>query len=53
MERVERDKIAKRVSVRECAGSRSAGRPRKRWVDTVKECLEKRGLDVKQARIVV
>ena len=53
VERMERDKIAKRVSVRECAGSRSVGRPRKRWVDTVKECLEKRGLDVKQARIVV
>ena len=30
-------KIAKRVYVGECAGSRSVGRPRKRWIDTMKE----------------
>ena len=53
MERMERDRIAKRVYVRECAGSRSAGRPRKRWLDTVKECLKKRGLDVRQSRKMV
>ena len=33
-----------------CAGSRSVGRPRKIWIDTVKEFLRKRGLDIKQAR---
>ena len=44
------EKIAKRVYVGECAGSRSVGRPRKRWIDTVKECLKRRGLDVRQAR---
>ena len=49
MERMERDRIAKRVYVEECAGSRSVGRPRKRWIDNVKECLRKRGLDVRQA----
>ena len=49
VERMERDRIAKRVYVGECAGSRSVGRPRKRWIDTVKECLRKRGLDVRQA----
>ena len=26
---------------------------RKRWTDTVKDCLRKRGLDVKQARRMV
>ena len=31
----------------ECAGSRSVGRPRKRWIDTVKDCLKKRGLGVR------
>ena len=46
---MERDRIAKRVYVGECAGSRSVGRPRKRWIDTLKECLKKRGLDVSQA----
>ena len=45
MERVEKDRIAKRVYVGECAGIRSVGRRRKRWSDTVKECLRKRGLD--------
>ena len=36
--------------VEECAGSHSLGRPRKRWIDTMKECLKKRWLDVRQAR---
>ena len=38
---------------RECAGSRSMGRPRKSWIHTVKECLKKRGLDARQARRMV
>ena len=29
------------------------GRPRKRWIDTVKDCWKKRGLDVWKARRVV
>ena len=37
----------------ECTGSRSVGRPRKRWTDTVKECLKRRVLDVRQARRMV
>ena len=46
MERIENDRIAKRVYVGEWAGSRSVGRPKKRWIDTVKDCLKKRGLGV-------
>ena len=38
---VERDRIAKRVYLGECAGSRSVDRPWKRWIDTLKECLKK------------
>ena len=53
VERMERDRITKRVYVGECASSRSVGRPRKRWIDTAKECLKKRGLDVRQARGMV
>ena len=45
-------------------GSRSVGRPNvigifsvsrlwKRWIDTVKDCLKNRGLDVRQARRMV
>ena len=49
VERMERDRIAKRVYVGERASSRSLVRPRKRWIDTVKEYLRKRGLGVRQA----
>ena len=42
VERMEKDRIAKRVYVGECAGSHSVGRPRKRWIDTVKDCKKKR-----------
>ena len=47
---MENDRIAKRVYVGECAGSRSVGSPWKRWINTVKDCLKKRGLDVGQTR---
>ena len=47
VERMKNDRITKRVYVGECAGSRSVGRPWKRWIDTVKGCLKKRGLDVR------
>ena len=50
---MERDRIAKRVYVGESACIRSVGKPWKRWIDTVKECLRKRGLDVRQARRMV
>ena len=53
MEGMERDRIARRVYGGECAGSRLVVRPKKRWIDTVKDCLRKRGLDVWQARRMV
>ena len=46
---MENDRIAKRVYIGECAGSRSVDQLRKRWTDIMKECLRKRGLDVRQA----
>ena len=39
----------KKVYVGECAGSLSVDRPLNRWIYTVKNCLRKRGLDVRQA----
>ena len=45
---MESDRIAKRVSVGGYAGTRSVGTPRKRWIDTVKGCLKKGSLDVRQ-----
>ena len=53
VERMEKDRTAKRVYVRERIGSCSIGRLRKRWIDTVKDFLRKRGLDVRQARRMV
>ena len=41
-----------RTYVKEC-WFHSMGRPRKRWIDTVRDCLRKRGLDVRQARRMV
>ena len=43
LERMERDRIAKRVYIGVCGGSRLVGRPWKRLIDTVKECLKKIG----------
>ena len=53
LERMENDRIGMRVYIGECVRSRSVGRPRKRWIDAVKGCLKKRGLDVRQARRMV
>ena len=53
VERMVNDRIAKRVYVGECAGSRSVGRSRKRWIDIVKGCLKKSSLEVRQARRMV
>ena len=50
---MESDRIVKRVFVGECTGTRSGGRPWKRLTDTVKECLRKRGLDMREARRMV
>ena len=38
----EDNRIAKRVFVEECEGSHSVVRQRKRWNDTVKDCLKKK-----------
>ena len=41
-ERREKDRIAKRVYVAEYVGNRSVGRPLKRWIDTVMDCVRKK-----------
>ena len=52
LERME-NMIAKGLHAGECAGSYSVLRPWKRWIDTTKDCLKKKGLDVGQARRMV
>ena len=53
VERMEKCRIGMRIYVGECAGSHSVGRTQKRWIDIVKECLKKLGLDIRQARRMV
>ena len=53
VERMENERIANKVYVGKCAGSRSVGRPRKRWFDTVKDCLKKMDLGIRQAKKMV
>ena len=53
LEVVEIDRIAKMTYVGECGFSHSVGRLWKGWVDIVKDCLKKRGLDVRQASRMV
>ena len=48
VERMKNDMIDKSFYVGECAG-----RPRKKWIDTVKDCFKKRALDVWQAWRIV
>ena len=45
VERMENDRIAKRFYVGMYAGSCSVGRPWKRWIDTMKDCLKKASKD--------
>ena len=42
-----------RESIGEWAGSHSVGRSPKRWIETVKQYLKKRGLDIRQTRRMV
>ena len=48
---MEKNRIAKRIYVEECDSIRIY--PRKRCIDTVNECLRKRGLNVRRARRMV
>ena len=48
VDRMENDRGIKRLRMGECDGARPVDRPRKMWVDTVKYCLKKKGLDIRQ-----
>ena len=47
MEIMENDSIPKRVYIGECIDIRSVGRPWKRWIGTMKNCLKTRGVNVR------
>lgn len=51
--RMDDDRIVKRIYESECKGKRRRGRPCKRWIDSVNECLSERGLNEMQAERIV
>ena len=50
VERMEDDRLARKVYESEMQGPRCRGRPRKGWMDGVKEVLSKRGLNIQEAK---
>ena len=53
MKRMDQTRLVKKVYESECKGKRKRGRPRKRWIDSTRECLRVRGLNETQAEQVV
>jgi len=51
MERMGRDRVVRRVYDAEVEGDRGRGRPRRRWMDGVREALEGRGMTVEEGRV--
>ena len=52
VERIENDRITKRVYTGECTGSRLLGRrPLKVWVDTVKDYLKKKSFRCQESKV--
>ena len=45
--------MAKRVYESDIRGTRRKGRPRKSWLDGVKEILGKKGLNIQEAKVSV
>ena len=53
VERMGDDRLVKRVYDSEVRGVRRRGRPRKCWMDGLKEILGKKGLNIQEARVCV
>src|SRR5678816_2521990 len=50
VERMDDSRLVKRMYSGECAGYRPAGRPKKKWIDSVKEFLEERNVSLPKAK---
>ena len=53
VERMGNERLVKRVYDSEVRGVRRKGRPRKRWMNGVKETLERKGLNIQEAKVSV
>ena len=47
---MERERLVKKIYRAEVDGNRGRGRPRRRWMDGVKGCLNDRGLSIPEAK---
>src|SRR5678816_785926 len=50
VERMNESRLVKRMYSGECVGNQPAGRPKKKWIESVKECLEERNGSLGEAR---
>ena len=53
VERMGNERLVKRVYESEVRGVRRRGRPRKSWMNGVKETLERKGLNIQEAKVSV
>src|SRR5678815_2020700 len=53
MERMNDSRLVKRMYSGECVRNRPAGRPKKKWIESVNECLKERDMSLAEARIKV
>src|SRR5678815_4819944 len=50
VERMNDSRLVKRMYSGECFGNRPAGRPKKKWIESVKECLQVTNVSLAKAR---
>ena len=53
VERMNESRLVKRMYSGECVGNRPAGRPKRKWIESVNECLKERNVSLAEARIKV
>ena len=53
MERMDENRLVKRMYSGECVGKKPVGRPKKRWIELVRDCLKERNVSMDEARRMV
>src|SRR5678815_5828185 len=53
VERMNGSRLVKRMYSGDCVGNRPAGRPKRKWIESVNECLKERNVSLAEARIKV
>ncbi len=53
VERMEEERLVKKITISDVRGVRPRGRPRMGWMDSVKRALGAKRMSVKQGRVIV